>query len=90
MDNIYVKKLLSLRGFGIIIAFIILSSSNMYLKSYIMNYFMFNNLDQMINIGPFSIQLSWIIGIIIAILMVSIHTQIFNRMLTETSFTKLF
>jgi len=49
-----------------------------------MDYFMFDELTQLINIGPFSVQLSWIIGTVITLLMVGIHEGIsFRSMLNK-------
>lgn len=79
MVNIYLQKLFTWQGLGLFFLFILLNSSNTYLKTYIMDYFMFDELSQMIPIGPFSVQLSWIIGTVITLLMVGIHEGIFFR-----------
>jgi hypothetical protein len=90
MDNIYLKKLFTLHGLALFILFIILNSSNTYLKTYIMDYFMFDELTQFINIGPFSIQLSWIIGVVITLLMTGVHEVIsFRRTMNKVFGTKI-
>ena len=77
MENIYLKKLFTLKSLGLILLIILLNSSTVYTKSYIMDYFAFDELTQLIPLGPFSVKLSFIIGIVITVLLVGIHEGIF-------------
>ena len=77
MGNVYLEKLLTWQGICLIIAFIVLNSSNTYLKSVIMEYFLFDELIDMLTIGPFAFQYAWLIGLGITILGVGIHEILF-------------
>ena len=79
MDNVYLKKLFTLKGLGLVLLIILANSITVYTKNYIMDYFTFDELTQMISLGPFSIQLSFIIGVCITGLLAGIHQGIFFR-----------
>tara|TARA_B100000242_G_scaffold217990_1_gene159355 strand:- start:188 stop:460 length:273 start_codon:yes stop_codon:yes gene_type:complete len=86
MGNVYLEKLLTWQGICLIIAFIILNSSNTYLKSVIMEYFLFDELLDMLKIGPFAFQYAWLISIGITILGVGIHKIIFFDKVMDSLF----
>ena len=86
MDNIYLKKLFTLKSLGLVLLIILLNSSTVYTKNYIMDYFAFDELTQLISLGPISVKLSFIIGIGITVLLVGMHEGIFFR----TIMNKLF
>ena len=76
MNNIYLKKLFTFHGISIVFLCILLHSSNTYIRSYIMEYFMFDKLVQTIDIGSFNIKLASIISVVIAILVNGICDKI--------------
>jgi hypothetical protein len=84
MNNIYLKKLFTLHGIGIIILCILLHIWNNSMQSYIMNYFMFDKLTSKIDIGSFDIKISSIISITIALLINGICNQITSSTLLES------
>ena len=77
MENIHLEKLLTWEGICLIIVFLILNSSNTYLKSIIMEYFLFDELTEMLVIGPFAFQYAWLIGLGITILGIGVHKMVF-------------
>jgi len=86
MDNVYLKKLFTWKGLGLVLLIILINSTSTYTKNYIMDYFTFDELTQMISLGPISIQLSWIISTVLTLLLVGIHEGIFFRDLMNKLF----
>lgn len=86
MGNIHLEKLLTWQGIGLVIAFLVLNSTNTYLKSVIMEYFAFDELTDMLVVGPFAFQYAWLIGLGITILGVGVHEILFFDKLMNAVF----
>lgn len=86
MDNIYLKKLFTLKGLAIIIGFILLYNVNTYAKSYLLDYFMIDELTQMISLGPISLKLSFIVGLCITFLLIGLYEGVFFHNLMNKLF----
>ena len=86
MDNIYLKKLLTVKGLGLVIIIILLYNINTYAKSYLLDYFMINELTQMISLGPMSLRLSFIVGLCITFVLIGLYQATFFNTLMNNLF----